>query len=123
MQKSIASLPYTDPFASLHHHSPSTPRHLLPSPPPLSTLLLLLKSQARGERTGALLDLAFKVTWVLSRCLWFPVLAVYLSSLPNWPSLGRRLLCSGCTFGLVLLQWLWTIQAARGKRPVREAKA
>lgn len=83
----------------------------------LSTLLLLLKGYASSDRAKAWLEVGFKVTWVVSRCLWFPILAVYLSALPDWPSVVRRVVCGGCTFGLVLLQWLWTIQAARGKRP------
>ena len=82
----------------------------------VSTLLLMLKRYAPSAQTRAALDLAFKVTWVASRVVWFPILAVFLSLQQEWPSLGRRIVCSGCVMGLAALQWFWTVNRPDTKR-------
>ena len=59
------------------------------------------------------IDLLFKITWVASRVIWFPILAVILSMQTNWPSARRRIICSACCYCLAILQWVWT---ARGEK-------
>ena len=81
-----------------------------------STLILMLKRFCSGS-TLKLLDLAFKVSWVATRVVWLPCLAVLLSLRSDWPSVSRRVLCSGCAFGLAALQWVWTVRGEPAPKP------
>lgn len=83
-----------------------------------NTLILTIKKRVPTATTAwAVLDLAFKVTWVVTRMLWFPILAVHLSLQPDFPSVGRRVLCSSCAYGLALLQWIWTVRGEKRPTP------
>ena len=94
----------------------------------LSTLLLVVKRYAPARCVKAL-DVAFKITWVASRVVWFPILAVYLTLQRDFPSVTRRVFCSGCCIGLAALQWFWTVRrpdqkrAAPGAAPTAEDTA
>ena len=89
----------------------------------INTLVLMLSRQAK---VGTLVPGSDKVciaTWVLSRLLWFPYLAVRLALLGDYPSMARCLLCSGCVFGLTLLMHVaavcvdtWNFLVAVAKR-------
>jgi len=75
----------------------------------VNTLLLMFKKNWPG---GALfqkvLDKLFVASWVVTRLIWFPFLAVYLSFIDGYPSLARRVICSAMLSGLTVLQVVWT---------------
>jgi len=75
----------------------------------VNTLLLLLKKHMPGKQVKAVLDKMFMATWVGLRLVWFPLLLMWLI-LPGqvYPSLFRRLFCTGCAMWLAALQFLWT---------------
>ena len=79
----------------------------------INTLLLMLKRHV-PVHLRSLMDLAFKITWVATRVIWFPILAVYLSLLSTWPTAARRIVCTAGLYGLAILQWAWTL---RGEKP------
>ena len=79
----------------------------------INTLILMLKRHVPTS-FRPFMDLAFKVTWVATRVIWFPILAVYLSLLSTWPTALRRYVCTAGLYGLALLQWAWTL---RGEKP------
>ena len=109
----ISTLCAPSPTSESHPHPSfffdSRPRASLS----LSARRLLMIKRHVPEGLKAPIELAFKITWVASRVLWFPILAVHLSMQTTWPSAQRRIVCSACCYGLALLQWVWT---ARGEK-------
>lgn len=74
-----------------------------------NTLLLMLKKNwTGGPLVQTLLDWLFVASWVVTRLIWFPIIAVYFSIMHGYPSLIRRLVCSCMLAGLTVLQVLWT---------------
>jgi len=74
-----------------------------------NTLILMFKkSWSGGAGVQAFLDKLFVASWVVTRLLWFPFVAVYLSAVDGYPSLLRRVLCALTLNGLTVLQGLWT---------------
>jgi len=74
----------------------------------VNTFFLILKRHV----IHPLIELAFQVSWVAIRIVWFPIVAVFFSFFIDWPtSLIRRLSVSGCVSGLALLQLQWSWNA------------
>lgn len=75
----------------------------------MNTLILMLERTVPGGPlvTGTLHKL-FVASWVLTRLMWFPFLALRLSIMGGYPSVGRQLVCAGCLLLLTTLQFVWT---------------
>lgn len=76
----------------------------------INTLILMLKRTV-GEGPAllaSLLDKLFLASWVGTRLVWFPFVAVWVTFMGGYPSLARRLLCGGCAAVLTALQVVWT---------------
>jgi len=75
----------------------------------VNTFILMLERRLPGGAlVTALMHKLFVGSWVVTRLVWFPMLALRLGAMADYPSLGRRLLCSGCLALLTGLQLVWT---------------
>jgi len=76
----------------------------------MNTLILMLERTVTfgGALVTATLHKLFVASWVATRLIWFPFLAVRLSLMGGYPSLARRLVCASCVFLLSVLQFVWT---------------
>lgn len=84
----------------------------------VNTLLLILK---RWLRSSKLLDFGFNLTWLLTRVLWFPIVAVYVNCFVRdwglgWLAVARRVVTCSCVTSLALLQLVWTRNALLPKQ-------
>ena len=76
----------------------------------LNTLVLMLERTVTigGTLVTSTLHAVFMASWVVTRLIWFPFLAVRLSLMGGYPSLARRLVCIVSLLALTLLQFVWT---------------
>ena len=75
----------------------------------INTLILMLeRTVARGALVTAVLHKLFVGSWVITRLVWFPILAVHLIGLGNYPSMIVQLVCACCLVALTVLQLVWT---------------
>jgi hypothetical protein len=84
-----------------------------------NTFFLVLRRHAPPSK---LLTLAFQLTWLVTRVLWFPIFAVWATFFaPGWQGgvVGwtRRIYVCGCICFLALLQLQWTRDALVKKPP------
>ena len=82
-----------------------------------NTLLLLLRRHARHH----LVEMAFVISWIAIRALWFPYVALHVALFAGgWPAgiAGhvRHALVSTCIVGLAALQLIWTRDVLRSMR-------
>ena len=61
-----------------------------------------------GALVTGLLHKLFVASWVVTRLVWFPFLALRLSFMGGYPTVARRLVCVVSLLALTLLQMVWT---------------
>ena len=75
----------------------------------MNTFILMVERQLpAGARVTDVVHKLFVGSWVVTRLLWFPFLAVKLSLLNTYPSLLVQLACAGAMLVLTLQQLVWT---------------
>ena len=82
-----------------------------------NTFFLILRRHVRHP----LIDLAFNLSWIAIRVIWFPIVAVYLTFFiggwpGGWQGSVRHALVGICTSSLALLQLRWTRDALMKKK-------
>ena len=88
----------------------------------INTFFLVLKRHLESPLLSKLNAMAFNVTWLLIRAIWFPIAAGYfLFFAGDWGSLARHVVVGSCIGGLGLLQLAWTRNALKGM--IEKAKA
>ena len=65
----------------------------------MNTLILMLKDRQQAMVINKVLNMLFLITWVATRLIWFPLMSVYVASMPGYPNLAGvscvLLQCSG----------------------------
>ena len=88
----------------------------------LNTFFLILK---RHVPPSKFLELAFQLTWLVTRVIWFPVFAIYAIFFSSGWQAGligsaRRVVTCSCIAFLAILQLQWTRNALTEKKKTDE---